>query len=128
TLDLSGETLPEVLAAREAIRRASSRAEGEVSALQELSAILAFEWEVTEADAVTARHLSRFKFLSRFTAEEQAMLLAAAQQNPALNAYLFALQNANSINLDEPATAAGVWMLEVGGLLAPGRAAEILGA
>ncbi|MCL2829980.1 MAG: hypothetical protein FWD77_04480 [Betaproteobacteria bacterium] len=127
TLDLPGETLPEVLAAREAVRRASSRAEDEVWVLQDFSSITDYRWEVTDADLITVRQLSRVKFLRRFTPEEQATLLTAAQQNPALNAYLFALQNADSINLDDPTTAAGVWMLEACGLLPPGRAAEILG-
>ncbi|MCL2829430.1 MAG: hypothetical protein FWD77_01680 [Betaproteobacteria bacterium] len=127
TLDLPGETLAEVLAAREAVRRASSRAEGEVLALSEIADIAAFQWEVAETDRIAARQLSRFKFLQRFTPEEQATLLAAAQQNPALNAYLFNLQAATAVNLDEPATSAGVHLLEFAGLIPPGRAAEILG-
>ncbi len=51
-LIVGAETVEEVLRAREAIRRASNRAESEVSGLASVAAVQAYTWGVTVADEV----------------------------------------------------------------------------
>jgi hypothetical protein len=85
------------------------------------------------------RLVSKFAFRSRFTQAEKAAIELASLDNPAadmqqrvLAASLRASQNdmavATFVDLNHPATRQGVQALEQYGLLAPGRAAEILDA
>jgi hypothetical protein len=53
-------------------------------------------------------------------------IVAAAETNPALKAALLKWQAAEGITLTDPVTQAGVQALEIAGLIAPGRAAQIL--
>ncbi|WP_114649099.1 hypothetical protein [Pseudothauera hydrothermalis] len=125
-LGLPGETVAEVLIEREAIRRASNRCEAEVDAALDAQAVQAVVFAVQAADRATPQRLTRLQFLSRFSDAEMQTILAAADASPALKAAMLKWQTAEGIVLDDPATVAGVQALEFAGLIAPGRAAEIL--
>ncbi len=70
--------------------------------------------------------ITKLSFLNRFTTTETATILAASDSVPAIRVYLFKLQLAESLDLCDAETIAGVNALEAAGLLAIGRAAEIL--
>lgn len=125
-LGLPGETVEQVLLEREAIRRASNRCEAEVQAAQDVAAVQAVQFAVTDADRAIPQRLTRLQFLSRFTDEEMQAIVAAAESNAALKAALLKWQAAEGIVLTDPATVAGVQALEIAGLLAAGRAKEVL--
>ena len=83
--------------------------------------------------------LTRLQFRNRFTAQEKAMLELAAIDDPtaataqrlqaaSLRAYLADLAAAEFVDLADASTVAGVQALESAGLLAEGRAVEILDA
>ena len=77
-----------------------------------------------------AWHITKLAFRSRFTSVERTTLtLAARQATPqgaSVQTYLDDVQAAQFIDLKRPDTRAGVLGLEAGGLLAAGRAAQIL--
>lgn len=125
-LGLPGETVEEVLLEREAIRRASNRCESEIEAAQDVAAVQAVQFAVTEADRSTPNRITRLQFLLRFTDVEMQAIVAAADASPALKAALLKWQTAEGIVLTDPATIAGVQALEIAGLIAPGRAEAIL--
>lgn len=125
-LGLPGETVEQVLLEREAIRRASNRCESEIEAAQDIAAVQAVQFAVTEADRATPQRLTRLQFLRRFTDEEMQSIVAAAETNAALKAALLKWQTAEGIMLTDPTTIAGVQALEIAGLIAPGRAEAIL--
>lgn len=125
-LGLPGETVEEVLLEREAIRRASNRCEAEVEAALDVQAVQAVQFAVTEADRAIPQRLTRLQFLSRFTDEEMQSIVAAADTSPALKAALLKWQTAEGITLTDAVTQAGVQALEMAGLIAAGRAAQIL--
>jgi len=72
------------------------------------------------------RELSRLEFMRMFTAPERIALRTIAESNPALADYLDLIDKAESISLDDADVVAGLTMLEAVGLLATGRAEEIL--
>lgn len=76
--------------------------------------------------APTGRTMTRLEFLRRFTGEERITLRTVAKQNPALEDYMALLDAAQDVNTGDADTIAGVQFLEAAGLLAAGRAAEIL--
>ncbi len=122
----TGERVSDVLAAREAIRRASNRTEAVILAAETPEAVAAVTLEITEDDIVQPAALTREQFLSRLTPEETAAILTAAKTNVALEAFVLRLTTASYINVTDPATEAGVHALEIAGLLASGRAGQIL--
>lgn len=77
----------------------------------------------TKTDAV----LTKREFIKKFTAAEYAGIKAAAAVNATLDYYWQMFMLAEDVTLSDPDTIAGVTMLEQFGLLAAGRAAEILG-
>jgi hypothetical protein len=77
-------------------------------------------------DQLLARNITKREFIKRFTVGEYATIKASATQNTTLDFYWQMFMLAENINLDDPDTIAGVNMLEQAGLLAAGRAAEIL--
>ncbi|RPE72541.1 hypothetical protein EDC62_0232 [Tibeticola sediminis] len=125
-LGLPGEMVTDVLLEREAIRRASNRCEAEIASAQDDAAVKAVTFAVTDADRATPLRITRLQFLSRFTDTEMQTVLGAAKSSPMLEAALLKWQTAEGIVLSDPATLAGVQALEMAGLIAPGRAAEIL--
>ncbi len=72
------------------------------------------------------RLLTKLEYLRRFTGQERVMIRQAAKTEPVLEDYLALLELADNIPLDDPDTVAAVGMLEMVGLIASGRAAEIL--
>lgn len=72
------------------------------------------------------RNLTKLQYLRRFTSMERVTIRTAAKTEPVLEDYLAMLDLAEDINLDDADTIAAVNMLELAGLIAPGRAAEIL--
>ena len=85
------------------------------------------EW-IPDAQPVapTSHTLTKLEYLRRFTTEERVAIRAAAASNPVLDDYLKLMELAQEINLDDPDTVAAVQMLEQAGLIAAGRAAEVL--
>ena len=125
-LGLPGETMEAVMLEREAIRRASNRCEAQIAAAQDIAAVMEVQFAVTEADRTSPARITRLQFLRRFTDAEMQAIVAASAQSPALQAEILKWQTAEGMNLTDPATIAGVHALEIAGLIAPGRAAEIL--
>lgn len=70
--------------------------------------------------------LSKLEYLRRFTSEERVTIRQAAKVTPVLEDYLAMLELADEINTGDADTIAAVNMLEQAGLIAPGRAAEVL--
>lgn len=76
------------------------------------------------------RHITRLAFLNRFTDDEAISIdlasIGATVQAAGLRRYMNKVNAATFIDLAGPDTRAGVQALEAGGVLAAGRAAEIL--
>ena len=76
------------------------------------------------------REVSGISYLRRFTQAERIAIRSAAKQSMVLDDYLKLLDATISqggiVNLDDQDTVAAVQMLEQSGLIAVGRAAEIL--
>lgn len=72
------------------------------------------------------RNVTKLEYLRRFTQAERIAIRAAATNSPELADYLAMLDLAQDINLDDLDTIAALAMLEAVGLLAAGRAAEIV--
>ena len=86
-----------------------------------------------EAEAVpedAERNISGVQYLRRFTQPERIAILAAATQSAVIDDYLKLLDatiaQGGIINLNDPDTVFAVNMLEQAGLIAAGRAAEVL--
>ena len=74
----------------------------------------------------TSRIITKLAYLRRFTSQERVTIRAAAKAEPVLEDYMALLELSEEISLDDPDTIAAVTMLEMAGLIASGRAAEIL--
>jgi hypothetical protein len=72
------------------------------------------------------RILSKLEFLELFTAEERIAIRQARGSSAALDDYLYLMELAEDVDLDSQKTQGGVMMLEQAGILASGRAQEIL--
>ena len=130
TIGAEGETVTEVMAMRESIRRASSRAEVEIMQLSTIDDVAAFTWEVTPADIPVCTRMTVYAFLRRFTNDESVAIdLASYGDTPAaagVRRYMSLVTNALSIDLSLAELRDGVNALEATGILAEGRATEIL--
>lgn len=73
-----------------------------------------------------ARNITKLTYLRKFNQEERIAIRSAAEVSPQLQDYMAMLELSEEINLDDPDTIAAVNMLEMAGLIAAGRAAEIL--
>jgi hypothetical protein len=76
--------------------------------------------------ATPANILTKEAFLDRFTLTEQITILTAAKSSVAIEAWLFRFNNATTVDLLYQPTIDGVNAMEAGGILAAGRAAQIL--
>lgn len=76
--------------------------------------------------AKPVRLLTKLQYLRRFTQQERINIRNAASASPELYDYMALLDLAEEIDLSDPDTIAAVTMLEMAGLIAEGRAAEIL--
>jgi len=72
------------------------------------------------------RTFTKLEYLRMFTGAERVAIRAAAKSNAVLEDYMALLAEASDVSLDDPDTITAVQMLEAVGLLAAGRAAEIL--
>lgn len=83
-----------------------------------------------EIDPHAERNISGVQYLRRFTQVERIAIRAASTQSPALEDYLklldITIAQGGVIDLNDPDTIAAINMLEAVGLLATGRAAEVL--
>ncbi len=85
------------------------------------------EWTPDAPIVAPVNHtLTKLEYLRRFTVEERVAIRAAAAQNPVLADYLQLMELAQEINTGDADTVAAVTMLEQAGLIAAGRAQEIL--
>lgn len=75
--------------------------------------------------------LTKQQFIDRFTSHEMQAIMAAGRASVAVESWLFRFNNltpdpdGTSVDLQDPRTLTGLQELEAGGLLSPGRAAEI---
>lgn len=76
--------------------------------------------------AIVGRTMTQLEYLRRFTVEERVAIRAAAAHNPVLTDYLQLMELAQDINTGDADTIAAVTLLEQTGLIAPGRANEVL--
>lgn len=76
----------------------------------------------------TKQPVSRIDFLGKFTDVELESLYTAAKSVVQIEIMLDFVRAAEFISTDDPRTISGVQALEAGGLIAAGRAAEILTA
>ena len=73
------------------------------------------------------RTMTHLEFMRRLTDAELAQIYGAARQSPALEVWLEKFKMAKEISLDDPEIVQGIHVLEQMGLLAEGRAVEVLG-
>ena len=123
---LESETPKAILSYREAVRRASNRAETELSKLRSIKTINAFTWQVEPSDYPNNKSLTHLEFLRRFTSSERIAITQAGLVNTAIADYIKMLDVAKFINTTDSDVAAGVQSLEAAGVIDAGRAAEIL--
>ena len=72
------------------------------------------------------RILSKLEFLELFTPTERKAIKTARKVSEDLDDYLYLFELAEEVNLDSASTQGGVALLEAGGLIGAGRAAEVL--
>lgn len=72
------------------------------------------------------RRITRLAFRNLFTGAEKIAIYTAAESSVQIRVWLDDLNAAEFVDLDYPATIAGVQALEAGGIIAEGRAAEVL--
>lgn len=70
--------------------------------------------------------ISKVQYLKRFTQAERIAIREAAKTSAVVNDYVQLLDAASDVDLADPDTVAGVQQLESAGLLAAGRAVEVL--
>lgn len=73
-----------------------------------------------------SRLLTHLQFLRRFTDVELATIYAAEKQSPIMEVWMDKFRLAQEINLDDQEIINGIYGMEQMGLLAVGRAAEVL--
>lgn len=87
-----------------------------------------FATPVVQAPVVApVRTLTKLAYMQRFTDAELAGIYTTAKTVVQVEIWLEKFKLASEINLDDPYTIGGLQAMEAAGLLAAGRAAEILG-
>lgn len=89
------------------------------------------EWDVPEqpmqvAPPQTKRVLTKLAYMNRFTDAELVGIYSTAKSSVEVEVWLEKFRVSEEINLDDPDTSNGLYALETVGLIAPGRANEIL--
>lgn len=110
-----------VLAEREAVRRSSNAAEQAVAALSALAAIHDFSWSVDTAPP-EPRRVTHTQMIDLFTDAE----LTEIRSNALLANWWTRFTLADFVSLADPVTVGGIQALAALGVLAPGRAAQVL--
>lgn len=72
------------------------------------------------------RILTKLEYMDKFTDAELAGIYTAAKTVVQVEIWLEKFKLATDVNLDDPRTLTGLQAMEAGGLLADGRAAEIV--
>lgn len=87
-----------------------------------------FEWHGGSLAFVpkASRTITRLAFTRRLTNDELAAIYGAAKSSILLEVWLDKFKLAEEINLDDPEIVQGLYGVEQMGLLAAGRAAEVL--
>ncbi len=116
----------QVLVDREAIRRASNRAEKEIRELKKIEEIRAYKPAVLASDKPEHYPLTHLQFLRRFSDKERLSITQARESEVRIADYFKLLELAKYINVEDPMVIEGVHMLEKIGLLEKGRAKQIL--
>ena len=80
--------------------------------------------EIPQPQKIPILELTQLEFLRRFTSQER--IAAKTSADPVIEDFMYLLTLAQNIRLDDPDTIAGVNYLEQQGILAEGRATEIL--
>jgi len=80
----------------------------------------------TPPDAPKSRIMSHFLFMKRLTQEERIAITLMEDTQPLIKDWVKMFTMAGEISLDDPDLVQGLYGLEAMGILAPGRAAEIL--
>ena len=80
--------------------------------------------EIPQPQKIPILELTQLEFLRRFTSQER--IAAKTSAEPVIEDFMYLLTLAQNIRLDDPDTIAGVNYLEQQGILAEGRATEIL--
>lgn len=73
-----------------------------------------------------SNELTKIEYLKRFTQDERIAIRAAGKVNSVVEDYIELMNAAVIVHKDDPNTIAGLNALTQAGILAPGRAAEIL--
>jgi hypothetical protein len=76
--------------------------------------------------AIAPKPLTHVELMDRFTDAELAAIYVAAKQNVAVEIWLDKFRLSSEIDPKDPRTVSGMELLETAGLIAQGRAAEIL--
>lgn len=123
----TGETKADVLREREAIRRASNRAEAYIEQLDDEAEIRSYRLDVLPSDYPANAVLTRLQFMRRFSDAERAAIRAARDSGRSQDLLDFweLLQLASQINVNDPDIQSGVVMLEQAGLIGTGRIKQI---
>ncbi|WP_156805027.1 hypothetical protein [Vreelandella jeotgali] len=128
SIGADGESEADVLREREAVRRASNRAEDYLAELENEKEIRSYAFDVLPSDYPPVTATTRLTFMRRFTDQERADIRAERDNgsNQDLLDFWELLTLASSVRLTDPDIVEGVNMLETNGLIAKGRADEVL--
>ena len=77
---------------------------------------------------VATKEITKYQYIGLFTNEELVAIYTAAKTVVQLEVWLEKFRVAETIDLKDPKTLEGLQALEASGLLAPGRAMEIINA
>jgi hypothetical protein len=100
----------------------------EVTHYTSRNAVTNFEpWMQLPTTPALSTNITKLEFLQRFTADERIAIRTAAKSNPALEDFMELLNAAQSVDTTFSETVAGLQTFEQVGLLAAGRANQILG-
>ena len=79
-----------------------------------------------EAGVAAARTLTGLQYMTRFTQAELETIYGLADVNLSVRVWVKMFERADVVDLDDARTVTGLQRLEAAGILAAGRAAEIL--
>lgn len=103
---------------------ATSEIEGVTKA--ELEQVYVWSTESCSFELRPKRIITKLEYMNRFTDTELATIYTLAKTNISIEIWLEKFKLATDINLDDPRTVGGVNALEQLGIIAQGRAQEIL--
>lgn len=123
---VAGESLNAVYREREAIRRASNRAEQEIMALESPEAVLSYVFSLQAQDYPTSSKITRLALMRRLSAEERQSLDDARKSDRILDDFMKLLALAQDVDINDPDLQTALYYLEEKKWLKKGRAKAIL--